>query len=109
VVNTQPSNPGFSRHFETCDPLLETKVGVLSKTAFDLLATNPRILPLVWLKALQSAREKECGEAVLPPGGARLVTIHCQHLGIPFQTRHRFDSRGRFDTSRCFGCIAKHP
>ncbi len=59
----------------------------------------PRIWPLAWWKADRSTRADGYGEAVLPPGGARLASILCQRFGRPSQTRPWPDSRCAFRSS----------
>ena len=85
------------------------KLFVPLASAFDLVASMPRIWPLARLKADQSLRVGGSGKAVLPPGGARLANIRCQRFGSPSQTRLWSDSRARFDFRQGIRCTATHP
>ena len=77
---------------------------------FDLDASNSRICPSLELIVSQVERKIVFGEACVPPGGARLVTFHCQRFGCPSHEQRWSDSHGRIDKQNhrhC--CIAKHP
>ena len=106
---TKASKSGFSGHFKTFTQQVETKVSKGAQRMFDLVASNPRILPLANLIEIRVMRESDCGQVCVPPGGARLVTFHYQHFGCPAHDQQWSDSRGRIDTSHCYCCIAKHP
>ena len=106
---TKASKSGFSGHFKTFKQQVETKVSKGAQRMFDLVASNPRILPLANLIETRGMRESDCGQVCVPPGGARLVTFHCQRFGCPTHDQQWSDSRGRIDMSHCHCCIAKHP
>lgn len=77
---------------------------------FDLDASNSKICPSLELIVSQVERKIVFGEACVPPGGARLVTFHCQRFGCPSHEQRWSDSHGRIDKQNhrhC--CIAKHP
>lgn len=76
---------------------------------FDLVASNPRILPPAEAIENRVLRENDCGEVCVPPGGARLVTIHYQRFGCPAHDRRWSDSRVRIEIGHCYCCTAKHP
>ena len=76
---------------------------------FDLVASNPRILPPSEAIVNRVLREINCGEVCVPPGGARLVTLHCQRFGRPSSIRLWSGSRGRIDFGQRNCCTAKHP
>lgn len=105
----QPSNSGFSRQFKTARQVVIPKVIDLVRRGFDLVASNPRILPLVCSIVIRFRRGNELREAVMPPGGARLVTLHCQRFGRPSSIRLWSGSRGRIDFGQWNCCTAKHP
>jgi len=106
---TKASKSGFSGHFKTFKQQVETKVSKGAQRMFDLVASNPRISPLADLVEIRVMRETDCGQVCVPPGGARLVTFHCQRFGCPAHDQRWSDSHGRIDMSHCYCCIAKHP
>ena len=79
------------------------------RSAFDLNASKPRIWPLASLRGDRSMRDGGYGEAVLPPGGARLASILCQRFGRPSQAQPRPGSRLRVECCQGDCCTAKHP
>lgn len=109
MFSNQPSKSGFSRYFKPFTRQLETKVAEVDDWLFDLLASNPRILPLACAIEHQHLREDDGGEVDVPPGGARLVTFHCQRFGCHSHNRRWSDSRGRIDIGHRYCCTAKHP
>jgi len=106
---TQPSKSGFSGHFKTFKQQVETKVSKGAQRMFDLVASNPRILPPAEAIVNREMRVSGCGEVCVPPGGARLVTFHYQRFGCPAHNLQWSDSQGRIEIGYCYCCTAKHP
>lgn len=65
---------------------------------FDLDASKSRICPFADVKETHRGRIVQCGEAKLPPGGARLAIPHRQRYGCPLRT-----GRSLADASRSGG------
>lgn len=85
----------------------------LDQSTFDLNASNPRIIRLAQRNPVHRGREIACLEATLPPGGARLVTFHCQRYGGLFQSnllrRHCFRDQREYCVDRSVHGTAKNP
>ena len=106
----------FSRIFATQRRLpvcSATKTWWPLQSAFDLDASNNRILPLAGTNVDQShlgwQREVVRREAALPPGGARLAAIHCQRYGRSLFVRRKPCSTSSTRLWRTSFRTAKHP